>query len=51
LRSTLAANARRDYEPIRWDVMKRRYLDIIQALSRETAVAPRSAVEPKSVAR
>jgi glycosyltransferase involved in cell wall biosynthesis len=33
LRETLAANARIDYAPIRWDVMKRRYLDVIGELS------------------
>lgn len=33
LRSTLAANATREYAPIRWDIMKRRYLDLVGQLA------------------
>jgi glycosyltransferase involved in cell wall biosynthesis len=39
LRRTLAENAAREYTPIRWDIMKQRYLDIVGELSGMTATA------------
>jgi glycosyltransferase involved in cell wall biosynthesis len=46
LRDRLAAQALREFEPIRWEVMKERYLKLMDALtgtSRETAGLARSA--------
>jgi glycosyltransferase involved in cell wall biosynthesis len=33
LRTCLARNARREYDPIRWDLMKERYLEVVKTLS------------------
>jgi len=35
LRSRLASQAKKQYAPIRWDVMKQRYLDLIDGLCKE----------------
>jgi glycosyltransferase involved in cell wall biosynthesis len=51
LRATLASNAKQDYAPIQWDIMKRRYLDIIGQLSGVTAAAKPIAAGTGSVAR
>jgi len=39
LRAELAANATREYAPIRWDLMKRRYLSLLDELVPARAVA------------
>jgi glycosyltransferase involved in cell wall biosynthesis len=39
LRASLAANATREYAPIRWDLMKRRYLTLLDELVPGAAVA------------
>jgi glycosyltransferase involved in cell wall biosynthesis len=51
LRRALADSARREYAPIRWDVMKTRYLEIIDQMSGATALAKPIAAETGSVIR
>jgi glycosyltransferase involved in cell wall biosynthesis len=51
LRTMLAAKARREYAPIRWDIMKGRYLEIIDGLAGVSAIADPIPVETGSVVR
>jgi glycosyltransferase involved in cell wall biosynthesis len=50
LRATLAQKARLDYAPIRWDIMKARYLEIVDRMS-GAPIAESIAAETGSVAR
>jgi hypothetical protein len=45
LRARLAARAAVEYQPIRWELMKQRYLDLVQTMAsagRRTTVHPRA---------
>ncbi|HYD16691.1 MAG TPA: glycosyltransferase family 4 protein [Candidatus Nanoarchaeia archaeon] len=44
LRSQLATKALREYEPIRWDVMKERYLKLIERISGSAKVGQANAI-------
>jgi glycosyltransferase involved in cell wall biosynthesis len=46
LRASLAANATREYAPIRWDLMKRRYLTLLDELVPAQGVAARAETTP-----
>jgi glycosyltransferase involved in cell wall biosynthesis len=46
LRAGLAANATREYAPIRWDLMKRRYLSLLDELVPARAVAAQAETTP-----
>jgi glycosyltransferase involved in cell wall biosynthesis len=46
LRTTLARRAREEYAPIRWDVMRARYLRVIDDVARGGAPAPQPAPAP-----
>jgi glycosyltransferase involved in cell wall biosynthesis len=53
LRGRLAANARKEYAPIRWDVMKRRYLELVDRVGRgvESADGREPALAPNSISQ
>jgi hypothetical protein len=49
LRARLAARAREEYAPIRWEIMKQRYLKVMEDLTRDAGPAedaPRTTVAP-----
>jgi glycosyltransferase involved in cell wall biosynthesis len=51
LRARLVVNARQEYGPIRWDLMKQRYLSLVDALVDPVARTAASAAETTLIAR
>jgi glycosyltransferase involved in cell wall biosynthesis len=45
LRTSMAASARQQYAPIRWEVMRERYLSVIQRMAADVSPVPKSRSE------
>jgi glycosyltransferase involved in cell wall biosynthesis len=47
LRARLATRAREEYVPIRWDVMKQRYLDLVDGIAAAATISSSAAAVPR----